>query len=148
MIMKKMAFIVLVSLVCSSFSKVEEVRWYSWNEAQELSKTLDKPMMVFVYAKWCHLCQRMDTKVFTDKKVVALLNRKYIAVKLDAEFSGTLEKDGTTYTSMELLAELTDNQFRGIPAYLFIPEKTGQTYILDAGLKDRKEMLVLLKSHK
>jgi thiol:disulfide interchange protein len=146
--MKKMAFIFLVSLVCSSFSKAEEVRWYSWNEAHALSKTLDKPMMVFVYAKWCHLCQRMDTKVFTDKKVVALLNRKYIPVKLDAESPGALEKDGTTYTSMELLAELTDNQFRGIPAYLFIPEKTGEKCKLDAGLKDPKEMLALLISHK
>ena len=146
--MKRVALILIVSLLCSSLCLAEELRWYDWNEAQVLAKAQNKPMMVFVYASWCHLCKRMDTKVFTNEEVAAMLNENFIPVKLDAEFSGELERDGKTYTSMELLAELTDNQFRGIPAYVFIPEKSGKRSKLDAGLKDPKEMKALLKKYK
>jgi len=146
--MKKVALILLVSLLCSSFSQAEEVKWYSWNEAQELAKAQNKPMMVFVYASWCHLCKRMDTKVFTDEEVAAMLNENFIPVKFDAEFAGELQRDGNTYSSMELLAELTDSQFRGIPAYVFVPKRSGKKIKLDAGLKDSQEMKALLKKHK
>ena len=146
--MKSVVLILLVSLLCSSLSAAEEVKWYDWNEAQALAEAQDKPMMVFVYASWCHLCKRMDTKVFTNEEVAAMLNEKYIPVKLDAEYTGELHWDGNTYSGMELLAELTDNQFRGIPAYLFVPEKSRKRIKLDAGLKDPQEMKALLKKHK
>ena len=143
--MKRIIWILLVPLLCSSFSTNEEVKWVEWNEAQELTEALDKPIMVFVYASWCHLCKRMDTKVFTNEEIAALLNENYIPVKFDAEFGGELEKDGNTYTGMELLAELTDNQFRGIPAYLFISRTSGEKARLEVGLKDPREMKTLLE---
>ena len=135
----------LVTLLCSGFTEADEVRWYEWNEALELSEALDKPVMVFVYASWCHLCKRMDTKVFTNEEVAALLNDNYIPVKLDAEFDGELKKDGDTYTTMELLAELTDNQLRGIPSYLLISKAPDRKVRLEGGLKDPREMKVLLE---
>jgi thioredoxin-related protein len=146
--MKRVVLILLVSLLCSSLSLAEELKWYGWNEAQVLAEEQDKPLMVFVYASWCHLCKRMDTKVFTNEEVASMLNENFIPVKLDAEFTGELQRDGNTYTSMELLAELTDNQFRGIPAYVFVPEKSGKKCKLDAGLKDPQEMKALLKKYK
>ena len=66
------------------------------------------------------------------------------AIKLDAEFTGELQKEGNTYAPMELLAELTDNQFRGIPAYVFVPNKSNKKSKLAAGLKDPQEMKALL----
>ena len=143
--MKRYIWILLIPLLCSSFSSAEEVKWLEWNEAQELSEAQDKPIMVFVYASWCHICNRMDTKVFTDEEVAALLNENYIPVKFDAEFEGELKMDGHSYTSMELLAELTDNQFRGIPSYLFISNTPGTKIRLEAGLKDPAEMRALLE---
>jgi len=146
--MKRIALILLVSLLCSSLSLAEEVKWYAWNEAQVLAEAQDKPIMVFVYASWCHLCKRMDTKVFTNEEVASMLNENFIPVKLDAEFTGELQRDGSNYTSMELLAELTDSQFRGIPAYVFVPKKSRKRSKLDAGLKDPQEMKALLKKYK
>ena len=146
--MKRVALILLVSILCSSLSLAEEVKWYGWNEAQVLAEAQDKPIMVFVYASWCHLCKRMDTKVFTNEEVAAMLNEKYIPVKLDAEYTGELHWDGNTYSGMELLAELTDSQFRGIPAYVFVPKKSRKRCKLDAGLKDPQEMKALLKKYK
>ena len=146
--MKNGVLILLVSLLCSGYSTAEEVKWYDWNEAQMLAEELNKPIMVFVHASWCHICQRMDTKVFTDAEVASFLNNKYIPVKLDAEFSGELLKDGNPYTTMKLLAEITGNQFRGIPAYIFIPKKSKKKNTLVAGLKDPKEMRKLLKKYK
>ncbi|MCP4311957.1 MAG: thioredoxin family protein [Bacteroidetes bacterium] len=145
--MKRVALILLVSLLCSSFSQAEELIWYDWNEAQVLAKAQEKSLMVFVYASWCHLCKRMDTKVFANDEVVTMLNENFIPVKLDAEFTGELQRDGNTYSTMELLAELTDNQFRGIPAYVFVQEKSGKKCKLEAGLKDPQEMKALLKKY-
>jgi len=146
--MKRVALILLVSLLCSSFICAEDVKWYSWNEAQALAEAYNKPMMVFVYASWCHICKRMETKVFTNEEVAVLLNENFIPVKLDAEFTGELQMEGTTYKPIELLADLTDNQFRGIPAYVFIPRKSNKKSKLVAGLKDPQEMKALLKKFK
>ena len=146
--MKRVALILLVSLLCSSLCLAEEVKWYDWNEAQVLAEAQNKPIMVFVYASWCHLCKRMDTKVFTNEEVASMLNENFIPVKLDAEFTGELQRDGSSFTSMELLAELTDSQFRGIPAYVFVPKKSRKKCKLDAGLKDPQEMKALLKKYK
>lgn len=145
--MKRFTWILLLSLLCISFSSAEEVKWHEWNEAQALAEASDKPIMVFVYAKWCHLCKRMDTKVFTNEEVAAMLNEKFIPVKLDAEFSGELKKNGNIFTSFELLAELTENQFRGIPAYVFISETAGGRAGLEGGLKDPEEMKALLEKY-
>lgn len=146
MLMKRYVWILLVLILCSSFSKPEEVKWYDWNEAQALAETQDKPLMVFVYASWCHFCKRMDTKVFTDESIAILLNENFIPVKLDAEYKEDLKMNGKTYSSMELLAELTGNQFRGVPAYLIISNTPGEKTRLEAGLKDPQEMIALLKA--
>lgn len=145
--MKRIIGILLVALPYSSFGAAEEVKWVEWNDAQELSEALDKPIMVFVYASWCHICKRMDTKVFTDDEVAAAINENFIPVRFDAEFTGELIKDGNTYTSMELLAELTDHQFRGIPSYLFISRAPDKKIRLEGGLKDPAEMKTLLEEY-
>jgi len=143
--MKRNIWILPVLLLCSSFNKAEEVKWHDWNEAQVLAETQDKPLMVFVYASWCHLCKRMDTKVFTNDSIAVLLNENFIPVKLDAEFNEELEMNGKTFSSMELLTELTGNQFMGVPAYLIISKTPGKKARLEAGLKDPQEMMALLK---
>jgi uncharacterized protein YyaL (SSP411 family) len=66
--MKRIALILLVSLLCSNLSLAEEVKWYGWNEAQVLAEAQDKPIMIFVNASWCHLCKRMDTRYLPIKK--------------------------------------------------------------------------------
>jgi len=143
--MKKYIWILPALLLCSSFSSAQEVKWYDWNAARSLAETQDKPLMVFVYASWCHLCNRMDTRVFTNDSIAVMLNENFIPVKFDAEYNGELEMNGKTYSSMELLAELTGNQFRGIPAYLIISKTPGKKARLEAGLKDPQEMMALLK---
>ena len=146
--MKRVILILFLSLIYTSISHAGDVHWYTWNEGLILSQEQNKPVMVFVYASWCHLCQRMDTKVFTDEEVASLINSNYIPVKLDAEYSGELMKDGSKYTTMELLGEMTNNTFRGIPALLFVPKKPNKKSSLVAGLKDPEEMKALLKKHK
>jgi len=146
--MRRLVLMVLVTLACSSYSQAEEVRWYDWNEGQILAEAQNKPMMVFIHASWCHVCQRMDTRVFTDADVATSLNKNFIPVRLDAEFDGELVMGGKTFTISELLGEITGNQFRGIPAYVFIPDKSSKKNTLIAGLKDPREMSALLKKFK
>ena len=146
--MRKIAMISLVSLLFSVHCRAEEVKWYGWNEAQTIAKEQNKPIMIFIYASWCHLCQRMYAKVFSDDEVAGLLNTDYIPVKLDAEFKGDLGLDGANLKALDLLSELTDNQFRGVPAYVFIPKSSDKQGNLVAGLKDPEEMRSLLLKFK
>lgn len=138
----------MAAALFSSIANAGEPTWYSWDEGYKLAREENKPLMVFVHASWCHLCQRMDTRVFTDEEVMALINLHYIPVKFDAEYEGDLMMDGVSYSSGEMLGKLTNNRFRGIPAYIFIPGNLQKKSSLEAGLKDPEEMKALLNKYK
>ncbi|MFK7935076.1 MAG: thioredoxin family protein [Saprospiraceae bacterium] len=69
----------------SSAAEVEDIKWYTFEEAVEMNKTQPKKFLVDVYTDWCGWCKVMDKKTFTDNKVKAYVNEHFYAVKLDAE---------------------------------------------------------------
>ncbi len=77
--------------------KIEKLKWYSWEEAVELNKTHPKKLMVDVYTKWCGWCKVMDKKTFTDPKVIALIQKNFYPVKLDAEQRADIHFQGNVF---------------------------------------------------
>lgn len=63
----------------------ESIKWMTFEEA--LIQNRKKPKMIFVdvYTDWCGWCKKMDAETFTDPAVVKLINKKYYAVKFNAE---------------------------------------------------------------
>ena len=61
------------------------IKWITFEEALQLNKK--KPRMIFVdiYTDWCGWCKKMDTETFSDPAVASYINKKYYAVKLNAE---------------------------------------------------------------
>jgi len=62
------------------------VDWYPWgDEAFEKAKTEDKPVFLSVGYSCCHWCHVMAHESFEDGEVAEILNRDFVAIKVDRE---------------------------------------------------------------
>lgn len=62
------------------------VQWHPWNEAAfEKARKEDKPIFLSIGYSTCHWCHVMERESFEDEEVAEILNRAYIAVKVDRE---------------------------------------------------------------
>ena len=62
------------------------VDWYPWGEeAFEKARREDKPVFLSVGYSACHWCHVMEHESFEDEATAALLNREFVAVKVDRE---------------------------------------------------------------
>ena len=62
------------------------VDWYPWGEAAfRRAKDEDKPVFLSVGYSTCHWCHVMAHESFEDPEIAALLNRDFVAVKVDRE---------------------------------------------------------------
>ena len=77
--------IVWVLLSAPVAFSAETIKWYSYNEAMALNKSMNKKVYINFYTDWCGYCRMMEKKTFTDEKVIAYLNTNYIPVRVNAE---------------------------------------------------------------
>ena len=82
--MKKISFIILF-LFWAIPSGFAQLKSYSFEEAEQLSKENPKPIVVFIHTSWCKYCKMMENSSFKNPKVVMLLNSNFYFVSLDAE---------------------------------------------------------------
>ncbi len=62
------------------------VDWYPWGaEAFARARSEDKPIFLSIGYSTCHWCHVMEHESFEDADVAALLNRDFIAIKVDRE---------------------------------------------------------------
>ncbi len=62
------------------------INWYTWSEeAFEIAKKENKPILVDVGAAWCHWCHVMDEETYKDPEVVKLVNENFIPIKVDRD---------------------------------------------------------------
>lgn len=107
-----------------------KVKWITFEEAVEKSKSEKKKIFIDVYTEWCGWCKVMDKNTFTDPEVAKLLNEKFYAVKLDAEQTADILFRGTTFKFIpygnkgvhQLAAALLNNQM-SYPNFVFLDEE-------------------------
>jgi uncharacterized protein YyaL (SSP411 family) len=69
------------------------VDWYPWGgEAFQKAKKEDKPIFLSIGYATCHWCHVMAHESFEDKEVARLLNKHYIAIKVDREERPDVDK--------------------------------------------------------
>ena len=69
------------------------VDWYPWGEtAFQKAKKEDKPVFLSIGYATCHWCHVMAHESFEDKEVADLLNKYYVAVKVDREERPDVDK--------------------------------------------------------
>jgi uncharacterized protein YyaL (SSP411 family) len=62
------------------------VAWYPWGEAAfAAARAQNKPLFISIGYFTCHWCHVMERESFRDDEIAALLNRYFIAVKVDRE---------------------------------------------------------------
>jgi hypothetical protein len=62
------------------------VQWYPWGEkALQLSKTLNKPILVSIGYSACHWCHVMERESFEDIQTASVMNEFFINIKIDRE---------------------------------------------------------------
>jgi hypothetical protein len=62
------------------------VDWYSWGEeAFELARREDKPILLSVGYSACHWCHVMERESFEDPEIAGLMNRLFVNIKVDRE---------------------------------------------------------------
>lgn len=116
----------------SASDKVEAgpVKWMSFEEAVEKSKTEKRKIFIDVYTDWCGWCKVMDKNTFSEEKVAKILNEEFYPVKFDAEQTEDVVFNGTTFKFVpsgnkgyhQLAAALLNNQL-SYPTVVFLDEE-------------------------
>lgn len=146
------ASLTLILILSSSFRIEEEVKvkWVSFEEAVELSKTSKKKVFVDVYTDWCGWCKVMDRNTFSQPVIAQYLNDNFYAVKLDAEQEEDITFREQTFKFVasgkkgyhQLAAALLNNKL-SYPTVVFLDEDFNMIQPLPGYQKpDRFEMIV------
>jgi hypothetical protein len=64
----------------------QPTQWHEWGaDAFALAKSQDKPILLDIGAVWCHWCHVMDRESYESAEIAAILNERFIAVKVDRD---------------------------------------------------------------
>lgn len=86
--MKNIKYIIVVFVgLFASQIQAQGIQFYKGKFKDALAKAKQENKLVFVdfYTTWCGPCKAMDANIFPDAKVGALFNKKFVAIKIDAE---------------------------------------------------------------
>ncbi|HAC19420.1 MAG TPA: thioredoxin domain-containing protein, partial [Dehalococcoidia bacterium] len=62
------------------------VEWFPWgDEAFQQARERDVPILLSVGYSSCHWCHVMERESFENEKIAALMNEKYVSIKVDRE---------------------------------------------------------------
>jgi len=94
-----------------------KLTWHSFDEGLRVASETDKPVYLFIDAKWCSWCKKMRRETFTDSEV-KLAFSNLIPVTIDGESKEVVTYQGKSYS----LAQLSRQVFavRGFPMSVFL----------------------------
>lgn len=94
--MKKWVYILLIFfwVIPSGFA---QLKTYSFEEAEELTKSKPKPVVIFIHTSWCNYCKMMENSTFKNPEVINLLNNDFYFISLDAESKEEIHFNNHTF---------------------------------------------------
>jgi uncharacterized protein YyaL (SSP411 family) len=64
----------------------QPIHWHEWGEeAFACARQENKPILLDIGAVWCHWCHVMDRESYESSEVAEIINREFIAVKVDRD---------------------------------------------------------------
>ena len=97
-----------------------EVKWLSFEEAQKLSEKNPKKVFIDVYTDWCGWCKKMDKTTLKDPIITEYLDKKFYAVKLNAESDKKITYKGKEITERQLATNIF--KATGYPTTVYLDE--------------------------
>jgi uncharacterized protein len=71
----------------------QPIEWYPWGEeAFELARRTNRPILLDIGASWCHWCHVMDEGTYSDAEVARLLKQYFVAVKVDRDQNPEIDR--------------------------------------------------------
>lgn len=95
--MKKWLYITLIFFwaIPSGFA---QLKTYTFEEAEKLSKENPKPFVIFIHTSWCNYCKMMENSTFKNPEIIKLLNSKFYFVSFDAETKKEIRFNNYTFS--------------------------------------------------
>jgi len=126
--------LLMLSLIALNVQGQEKVRWYSIEEAFQLTMKEPRMLVIDVYTDWCGWCKRMDAATFSDPEVAAVMNKHFYPVKLNAEGKEDIVIGDRSY-------KFVDNGRRGYHELAAIVTKGRLSYPTIACLDEKGRVL-------
>lgn len=122
-------FILLACFIGTPICAQEQIKWVDWNQVQALMRKEKRKVLVDIYTDWCGWCKRMDASTFQDPRIVQYVNKKYYAVKFNAEYKEDIQFKSKVYKFMDngkrgihqLAIEITNGRL-SYPTFVFMDE--------------------------
>ena len=62
------------------------IQWRGWDqEAFRTAEAENKPLLLTLTATWCHWCHVMDQTSYSDRRVIDLVNGRFVPVRVDVD---------------------------------------------------------------
>ena len=120
------------------------VDWYPWgDEAFERAKSEDKPVFLSIGYSTCHWCHVMERESFEDEETAGVMNRGFIAIKVDRE-----ERPDVDATYMKVVQMMTGSGGWPLSVFLTADGKPfyGGTYFPPSSAFGRPSFVQVLQS--
>lgn len=104
------------------------INWMNIEQAEEACRKNPRKIVIDVYTDWCGWCKKMDAEAFSDSALADYINKKFYAVKLNAEdqnnliFREKVYRFNPSYKANDLAVLLLNGQM-GYPSFVFLDEK-------------------------
>lgn len=123
------AFILFVNL--NTINAQEKINWISIQQAEKLSATQPRKVLIDCYTDWCGWCKRMDATTFSDDAIIKYINQNYYAIKFNAEQKDTVIFKNYTFINPDPASSRSTHQFAstllngqlGYPTMVFLDEQ-------------------------
>jgi thioredoxin-like negative regulator of GroEL len=71
--------------VAAPVARAQDIEWrYDYNRARQEAADKSRPLLLDFGTEACFWCKQLDTRTFTDPEVRALLNERFVPLKVDA----------------------------------------------------------------
>ncbi len=96
------------------------VRWASFTDGMATARAEHKMVMIDVYTDWCGWCKKLDKEVYPDPRVSSVVERQFVAIKVNAESAAPIEFNGVRMTEEQFARQAGVS---GYPTILFLDDQ-------------------------
>jgi len=144
---------ILFLFCCITFSSYAQLKTYTFQEVEKLSKENPKPIVVFIHTSWCKYCQMMENGTLKNKAVINKLNSAFYFIYFNAESKKDINYNNYTYKFIpsgnnigihELAIQLATVNKTIVHPTLTIIDKNNSILYQNQSFLDAKSLLTIL----
>lgn len=93
------SFLLFFAVSRLSAQQTGSITWHSFEDGVKLVSETHKKMFIDIYTDWCGWCKTLDKTTFPDTTIGRLMNKYFVAVKLNAERKDTVVFNGYAFVN-------------------------------------------------